>query len=492
MEQIYLNLLLTKNFKLLFGFIAMIFDLDTAIKIANQAVSDKEKRNLTDVEIIVLKGSWQREEYDNIAAKNQYAASYISQDVAPKLWKLLTEALGEKVKKSNFKEALKRSWEIQLASQEISGDRETIVKDDKQNGTEKLRLTDLNLDADKKLSDRYVERPPIESICYETLLQPGSLLRIKAPNLMGKTSLMARVLAQLDRDGYRTVNLSLQLADRKTHFTNLNKFLRWFCLNLSRELKLPSRLDDRWDEEGIGSKVSCTTYFEEYLLAGADSPLVLCLDDVDLLFPYPEIYEDFFGLLRSWYEKARSRQHWKKLRLAIVHATDVYISLNINQSPFNVGLPIELSEFTCEQVKEFARQHGLAIAPNIVELLMEWIGGHPYLLEQTFTYLRSHPDIALDTLLTEAATEASIYRHHLCEHWLHLQERPELAAAFKTVVSSIEPVLLEPISGYQLHSMGLVKFSGNEVKPRCNLYRQYFGDRLENRSDRFLSTAISN
>jgi AAA-like domain len=189
MKQIYLNLLLIKNFQSLFGFIAMIFDLDTAIKIANQAVSDKEKRNLTDVEIIVLKGAWQREEYDNIAAKNQYATSYISQDVAPKLWKLLTEALGEKVKKSNFKEALKRSWEIQLADGEIAGDRGTIVKDNRQNITEKLQFSDLNLETDKKLSDRYVERPPIESICYETLLQPGSLLRIKAPKLMGKTSL---------------------------------------------------------------------------------------------------------------------------------------------------------------------------------------------------------------------------------------------------------------------------------------------------------------
>jgi hypothetical protein len=80
----------------------------------------------------------------------------------------------------------------------------------------------------------------------------------------------------------------------------------------------------------MGAKVSCTTYLEEYVLAAADSPLVLYLDDVDTLFPYPEVYEDFFGLLRSWYEKARSRPNWKKLRLAIAHSTDVYIRLNIN------------------------------------------------------------------------------------------------------------------------------------------------------------------
>jgi AAA-like domain len=459
----------------------MIFDLDAAIQIANQAVCAKEKRKLTDVELIVFKGAWQREEYDNIAAKNQYAASYISHDVAPKLWKLLTESLGEKVKKNNFKETLRRYWEIQLAEREISGDSETIVKDNKQNVTEKLQLSELNLETDKKLSDRYVERPPIESICYKTLLQPGSLLRIKAPNLMGKTTLIARILAQLTQDGYRTVNLSFELADRKTHFTNLNKFLRWFCLNLSRELKLPGQLDEYWNEEDVGSKVSCTTYFEEYLLTNVDSPLVLCLDDVDLLFPYPEIYEDFFGLLRSWYEKAKRRQLWKKLRLAIIHATDVYIRLNINQSPFNVGLPIELSEFTCEQVRDLARKYGLKVDPAIIDSLMELVGGHPYLLELAFAHLKSYPDITLDLLLTQATTESGIYRHHLQEFCLNLQEHLELAIAFKQVIASNSPVQIEPMSAYQLQSMGLVKLSGNEVEPRCNLYRQYFGARLANR-----------
>ena len=34
----------------------------------------------------------------------------------------------------------------------------------------------------------YVERPPIEADCYETILQPGALIRIKAPRQMGKTS----------------------------------------------------------------------------------------------------------------------------------------------------------------------------------------------------------------------------------------------------------------------------------------------------------------
>lgn len=467
------------------------FCLEEAIKIANQSINLKFNRNLTDVETIILKGAWFRDEYDIIAAKNQYATSYISQDVAPKLWKILTESLGERVRKSNFKGALKRRWEHIYSSQNTSDNQENSTEYFQNEITEKKIIHSkllkqesknkyLNHQEEDLVPDIYVERPPIESICHQTIQQPGSLIRIKAPSLMGKTYLSGKVLYEVAQYNYRTANLSFELADSSTHFKKLNKFLRWFCINISRELGLPSELDDYWDEEGMGAKVSCTTYFEEYLLNQADAPLVICLDDVDLLFPYPQIYEDFFGLLRSWYEKARSRRIWKKLRLIIVHSTDVYIRLNINQSPFNVGLPIELSEFTKEQVLELVRQHQLEIDTNTIESLMQLVGGHPYLLEQAFVYLKIHPKIAIEELFTEAITDAGIYSHHLLEHWLNLQRDSELAEAFKTVITSTSPIQIEPVLAYKLQSMGLIKLLGNTVEPRCNLYRQYFLNRLCN------------
>ncbi|MBD2166738.1 AAA-like domain-containing protein [Calothrix membranacea FACHB-236] len=456
------------------------FGLDEAIKVANNALFNKLNRNLTDVEIIIIKGAWQRQEYDEIAAKNQYATTYISQDVAPKLWKNLSDALGEKVKKSNFKEALKRQWEM-LLSNNLNIHSGIVNNKVEQNIPIQNYPANKTESANELSNDIYVKRTEIETICYETLLQPGALIRIKAPSLMGKTSLIIQVVKHLAQQGYRNVILSFELADRNTHFTQLNKFLRWFCSNISRELGLPSELDEYWDEEGMGAKVSCTTYFEEYLLAAVDSPLVLCLDNVDLLFPYPEIYEDFFGLLRSWYEKARSRQIWKKLRLVLIHSTDVYIRLNINQSPFNVGLPLELAEFTRSQVLDLAQQHQLNINvdANIIDSLMNLVGGHPYLLEMAFSYLKTHPNVTLQQILIEGTTETGIYAHHLRQHWLNLQEHPELAGALKKVVDSNIPVLLEPILAYQLQSMGLVKLIGNLVEIRCNLYRQYFRIRLQ-------------
>ncbi|HEY9853056.1 MAG TPA: AAA-like domain-containing protein [Leptolyngbyaceae cyanobacterium] len=321
----------------------------------------------------------------------------------------------------------------------------------------------------------YVERPPIESRCYETILQPGSLIRIKAPRQMGKTSLMARILHHASQSGFQTVPLSFQLADGKT-FADLDKFLKWFCANITRRLRLPNRLNDYWDEI-FGSKDNCTAYFEEYLLETIESPLVLGLDEVDCIFPYPEIASDFLGLLRAWHEDAKNREIWKKLRLVVVHSTEVYIPLSINQSPFNVGLPIELPEFTDRQVYDLTRWHDLDWNLEAVEKLMGMVGGHPYLVRLALYHI-SRQDITLEKLLETAPTESGLYADHLRRHLWNLQQYPELLAAIKEVVAADGPIRLESVQAFKLHSMGLVHLQGNEVIPRCDLYRFYFRDRL--------------
>lgn len=443
------------------------FDLEQAISVADNLIYQKTGKNLTDVEISILTGAWDREEYDLIAAKNNYSTSYLSQDVAPKLWKMLTVILGEKVKKSNFKEALKRHWKIK------NNHLESLTSED---STRELDTLDTYAG---EPDESYVQRVAVESTCCQTLSQPGALLRLKGSRLLGKTSLMNQVLREMKVNNYAVVNLSLKLADKNTHFATLNRFLRWFCSNLSRELELPNQLDEYWDEEDLGSKVSCTIFLQDYILEQLDRPFVLCLDDVDLLFPYPEIYEDFFALLRSWYEKARTRKRWQNLRLALVHATDVYIRLNIFQSPFNVGLPQDLPEFTPMEVAELATKHQLQLSKSELTALNDLVGGHPYLLQKAFSLLNSDRNLKIETILAEAATESGIYSNHLREIWLDLQQHPELAIAFGDLLAADHPVSLDPIQAFQLQNIGLIKLTGNQAELRCNLYRQFFGEHLK-------------
>lgn len=222
-------------------------------------------------------------------------------------------------------------------------------------------------------SSLYIERPPIELDCYETILKTGALIRIKAPRQMGKTSLMQRILNSAKEHQHETAYLNFQEFDHDS-LNSLDLFLQGFCANVANALELEDQLTDLW-KGGLGSKTKCSNYFQRYLLKTISEPLTLGLDEVDQVFQCPEVAQEFFGLLRTWHEKGKN-DHLRRLLS------------NLNQ---NNG---------------------------------------------------------------------------------------ELANAMKKVVASDNPVRLEGNLGFNLRSMGLVKFRGNDVIPLCNLYRLYFSDHL--------------
>ena len=323
----------------------------------------------------------------------------------------------------------------------------------------------------------YIQRPPIESDCYEAIVKPAALIRVKAPRQMGKSSLMSRILHHAQQQGYQTASLNFHSADAE-FLTNLDQFLQWFCVSISDELNLEEKLDKYW-KGPLGSKNKCTKYFQRYLLSEMKSPLALGLDDVDQIFQHPAIATDFFGLLRAWHERGKNEKVWKKLRLIIVHSKEVYIPLNINQSPFNVGLPIELSELSQAQVQGLIRLHRLDWSEEQGEQLMAMVGGHPYLVRWAL-YKIGRGRMTLAELLRVAPTEAGPYGEHLRRHLLNLEENADLHSAIKQVIAADSPVEIGAAEGFKLRSMGLVKFQGNAVMPLCSLYRQYFSDRLDN------------
>lgn len=437
---------------------------EEALQAADDAVFAEKGRHLNNVEETLIRGAYNDLTYEEMGKQAKYAANYLQHDAAPSLWKLLSDVLGEKVNKQNCRVVLERRSRTSA---------NTSTQPQKYQSLAESKFPEGEVPLD---SPFYIDRPPIESLCYEEILQSGALIRIKAPRQMGKTSLMRRILQEATKQNYRTVSLNLRQAEGKL-LTNLDKFLRWFCANISKQLQLEPLLHDYWDEELIGSMMSCTTYFQAYLLEKIDTPLVLALDEVDKIFEYPEIAKDFFPLLRSWYEEAKNLDIWKKFRIVVVHSTEVYIPLKINQSPFNVGLPVELPEFSPIQVKELARLHRLDWTDNQIEQIMAMVGGHPYLLRIAL-YRISRQDVTLEKILQTAATEAGIYSDHLRRHLVNLQEDLELCTAFKHLVSADIPVQLEPMQVYRLQKMGLVQVRGNNITPRCNLYRQYFCDRL--------------
>ncbi|MBO3459670.1 AAA-like domain-containing protein [Aetokthonos hydrillicola Thurmond2011] len=336
----------------------------------------------------------------------------------------------------------------------------------------------------------YIERAGIEQQCYEEVMQPGSLIRIKAPDKMGKTSLMNRIVTYAIGHNYQTVTLSFDGLVNQTVTSDLERFLKSFCIAVGDNLNLPNKLNEYWDNErsSIHNKSSTaisksTRYFEKYLLASTARPLVLALNNVDLVFEQRELGSDFCSMLRGWNEKAKqgdsSSKIWRKLRLIIAHSTEYYASLDINTSPLgNLPLVVDLPEFTLEQVQVLVQRRGRNLTTHEIEQLMDMIGGHPFLLVLACNHIALY-QITLETLLEVAPTLEGPFSNHLRELLNTLSQNYELKIAFIRVINSNEPVNVNPNIARLLQRLGIIKFQGNLAEPRCQLYRQYFGDFLQ-------------
>lgn len=457
----------------------------------------KTGEHFNDTQKIILQESWNKTKktYEQIAAELGYSGNYIKQGVGPKLWRLLSKAFGEKVTKTNLHSVVHR-WIRSQTSQEASNRQKSI-----QFFSEKeVDFQSLDVETDESLCKCVYEKKPLagadlefpqdsvpldsalyivrgnhEERCYQTILNKGAFIRIKAPRQMGKTSLMNRVLAHAARENYKTALLHFQQADNSI-LTDFNRLLRWICVNLTRQLKLESDINDYWDEE-LGSKMSCNLYIQACILQQIDSPLVLALEEVNEIIEHPQIAKEFFSLLRFWHERTKTDANWQKLRLIMVHSTEIYIPLDINQSPLNVGLRIELEPFNQQQVQELMLRHQLNLSSDYLNQLMDLVAGHPYLIRLAFYYLKCQ-ELTFTELLETAATDTGIYRDVLQRNLHLLQKDNELVEGFKEVLDSDKPIALEQIQGFKLHSMGLINYHGNQVSVSCDLYRQYFSNYL--------------
>ncbi|MDB9315043.1 AAA-like domain-containing protein [Spirulina sp. CS-785/01] len=406
--------------------------------------------------------------YDEIAVENSYSSSYIKHNIAPNLWNSLSQLLDIKINKTNCRIVAKAFLK--------NRDPAEILQQVQPNTKNPLEYPEGIVPLD---SPFYIERPPLEAFCIQEILKPHSLIRIKGPRKMGKTSLLTRILFAAQQQNYQTVNISLNAADSQL-LENSHTFLRWVCANIAIQLEINKKVNQYWDEE-LGAIVSASFYLQNCILKNVQTPLVLAFDEINQLFEFPTLARDFLALLRSWYEETRNIERWKKLRLLIVHSTDVYIPIEINHSPFNVGTAVEIKPFTIGQVNLLAQRHGIYLDAEKLQQLMEKIGGFPYLV-RLLLYHSVYTDMDVESILKDSNYFTAIYQHHLQGQLWHLLKKPELATAYQQVVNSTKPVELNQVTAFKLNSLGLIQLTQspnpylpkNYAIPSCELYRQYF------------------
>lgn len=84
-------------------------DVTEVLQFVDKLVFERTGKHLDDVQKSIVEGTWQRQTYHDIAQECKVSKNHAS-DVGAELWQILSDALGEDIKKSNSRSALERVY----------------------------------------------------------------------------------------------------------------------------------------------------------------------------------------------------------------------------------------------------------------------------------------------------------------------------------------------------------------------------------------------
>jgi hypothetical protein len=216
---------------------------------------------------------------------------------------------------------------------------------------------------------------------------------------------------------------------------------------------------------------------QNHVLKQVGGPLLLAMDEVDRMFEAP-YRSDFFSMLRGWHNNRALplMRIWKQFDLALVTATEPYhLIANLNQSPFNVGEVIPLTDFTAAQLGDLNQRHGSPLTPTQERQVMALLHGHPYLVRRAL-YLLAGGKLGIETLLEQATTDGGPFGDHLRYHLFRIYDKQDLVQGLLQVIRSNR--CPDERIARLLVAAGLARKEDEQVLPRCQLYAAYFGERL--------------
>jgi hypothetical protein len=358
-------------------------------------------------------------------------------------------------------------------------------------GANQVRKIDLLTGVVPPDSNLYVEREA-DKTSMEALQTVNNcrtilpFIRIKGAKGMGKSSLLMRLRHRLKTDKAQVVGFVDLAGDsfEPEAFTNLNKLLYRFTQAINQtfsklvsSLNLPP-LKEYWEED-LAPGLNCSNYIR-LIFSHIKKPKTLFIDGIDKVLESEKLRSPFCNVLRSWCVEemtlvSESPLIWPSV--VIAYSTDKYAENGILVSSlYNVGIELELKEFTFPQMEELIEKYGLHLSQDEVKVLYKLVGGHPTLTNQSLYFLNQEGK-NLSKLESQATLVNGPFGNHLLHHLELLQKKPELRQCFSKIMNG-EKYDNEFVK-YQLEKAGLIKIDDTMVTVRFELYKKYFQEHLE-------------
>jgi len=227
----------------------------------------------------------------------------------------------------------------------------------------------------------YVERQADKDL-LDGLLK-GEFCYVLTSRQMGKSSLMVRTAQKLRAQGINVVALDLTAIGQ-----NLTPE-QWYdglIVSMGRQLRLEDELEALWMKNTQLSPVQrLMLAIRDVALIRRPGPLVVFVDEIDIVVSLPFASDEFFAAIRECYNRRAEEPELGRLRFCLLGvATPSDLIRDARLTPFNIGQRIELSDFTNEEAAPL--EQGLNAdgrqGQKLLRRVLYWTSGHPYLTQR--------------------------------------------------------------------------------------------------------------
>ncbi|MGB3652965.1 MAG: AAA-like domain-containing protein [Rivularia sp. (in: cyanobacteria)] len=257
-------------------------------------------------------------------------------------------------------------------------------------------------------------------------LSNGEFCYVLNSRQMGKSSLLVRARYLLEQENVLCATLDM------TNIGSENITVNQWYKGIVTELCLDFNLFDcfnlkTWWQARVDLSLPqrFSNFISQVLLRQfPNNKLLIFIDEIDSIRSLDFSVDDFFALIRNFYNQRALNPEYRRLTFAIAGvATPSDLIADTKRTPFNIGTAIELQGFQFDEA--IALLPGLTLelgdAHAVLKAILTWTDGQPFLTQKLFQIIANTKTIPPGT---EAFWVENVVRSRILDDW-ESQDNPE-------------------------------------------------------------------